>query len=293
MARQSQGHAGQDGGEHGSGNSGEVLECRVRKAGQVLQKQTRSSANTGLDRNCASFPTADALHDSDVSGLSPRVVVDLHKFLAMGIVSELSQQGASAVWTLELLDGLKGVVAMSSSCSPRVNLLLRSNGTMRIEGSKTLECCLTCNNAICRNLWGAVVEQSKNQVLREEAVKAADTVAINLDKLVEILKAGAVEGKDLFTEVETAVKDCSNAAGLLATCKAAAVENPDTLSKVVLVEDGLRRLRDVVLESYNDSSSAFRSFLETAWNSQLTFAEKDSTKQLLQRLMIEGWPYML
>ena len=134
-----------------------------------------------------------------------------------------------------------------------------------------------------------MVEQSKNTVLREEAVKAADTVACNLDKLIDILKAGTVEGKDLFAEVERAVKDCSNASQLQVTCKAAAVDNPDTLPKALLVEDGLRRLRDAVSESYNDSSSAFGSFLETLWNSQLTFPEKDTTKQLLQRLMIEGW----
>ena len=69
----------------------------------------------------------DDLHaDDPMIGLSPRIVVDMHKFLAAAHVTKEDLQPS-----LALLDGLKTVAGMSSSCSPRVNLMLRSSNQLK------------------------------------------------------------------------------------------------------------------------------------------------------------------
>lgn len=59
-------------------------------------------------------------------------MVDLHKFLALAKAVGVTDGGNQA--SLELLDGFKVIIAMTSSCSPRVNLMLRSSTRMRTEG---------------------------------------------------------------------------------------------------------------------------------------------------------------
>ena len=68
------------------------------------------------------MPLTDQLHATDACGFSPRVVVDLHKFLAMTLVEENTGD-----LTVDLIEGFKTVVSLSNSCSPRVNLSLRAS----------------------------------------------------------------------------------------------------------------------------------------------------------------------
>lgn len=76
-------------------------------------------------RQCASHPASDCLHQSDTQGLTPRVVVDLHKFLAMQKMLNTESL------TVEQIDGLQTVTGLTSSSTPRVNLLVRSCGPLR------------------------------------------------------------------------------------------------------------------------------------------------------------------
>ena len=80
-------------------------------------------------RSCSKHPAHDQLHEGDTSGLSPRIAVDAHKFLAAAhMLSE------DATPDIRLLDGLKIVSGLSSSCSPRVNLMFRSSNELKTVG---------------------------------------------------------------------------------------------------------------------------------------------------------------
>ena len=82
-------------------------------------------------RSCSNHPAHDSVHEGDTSGLSARVVVDVHKFLAAAhMLSE------DVMPDMHLLNGLKTIAGLSSSCSPRVNLMFRSSNELKTVGGR-------------------------------------------------------------------------------------------------------------------------------------------------------------
>ena len=84
------------------------------------------------DRTCSSFPASDTIQEDDQgkNGFSNRTVVDLHKFLAAMMVLDYDNAAATG-FENSVLEGLQIVASMSSSTSPRVNLIFRSNVRLR------------------------------------------------------------------------------------------------------------------------------------------------------------------
>lgn len=108
-----------------SGGTGHVA-CNVRSCGVVAGSGagpcSLSKCSCFLPcRKCAEHPTSDALHE-DYKVLSPRVVIDLHKFLSCAKVLDEKEP-----FGIELVRSLKTIAALASATSPRVNLMFRSN----------------------------------------------------------------------------------------------------------------------------------------------------------------------
>ena len=80
-------------------------------------------------RKCADHPASNELHPEDRQGFSPRIVVDLHKFLAMAKIMKGEEEGG--IWNVADLEGLKAVAGMGNSTSPRINVLIRSSTQLR------------------------------------------------------------------------------------------------------------------------------------------------------------------
>lgn len=80
----------------------------------------------GPGRICSEAAVSDALHPDDKTGFSPKVSIDLHKLLAARkVINE------DVPLTAEITDGLRLVISLGASTSPRLNLLFRSNARLR------------------------------------------------------------------------------------------------------------------------------------------------------------------
>ena len=96
-------------------------------------------------RKCAEYPQHGELHEGDKTGLVPRIVVEMHKFLAWAKVAALESQGEDKeTMPLHTREGLKIVAAFALSTSPRVNLLLRASTPLRTVVEQWRESFVAC-----------------------------------------------------------------------------------------------------------------------------------------------------
>ncbi|CAK9112467.1 Uncharacterized protein SCF082_LOCUS52143, partial [Durusdinium trenchii] len=203
--------------------------------------------NPELARKCAEHPTSDALHE-DYKVLSPRVVIDLHKFLSCAKVLDEKEP-----FGIELVRSLKTIAALASATSPRVNLMFRSNPS----------------------LWQQALTASQNSISEENALAECDTMVSDLTVLGELLQQFAKDkNTPALEQAETQIQKCQRALDLVSICKTSTHELAP--GKV----ESLTRAVTLLQETVNGTlraSDKFRSFVESLWAAADDLTVPDAT----------------
>ncbi|CAE7038253.1 RE1 [Symbiodinium sp. CCMP2592] len=244
-------------------NSGLDEKCLLRIQGNMFNiwlNSTKTTAETAavlqsipselwlpnLAKASGDTPSTETLaidgDSANCSGLVPRLLVDLQKFIACGKVSmddqSMPDQGLLA--DPSKVNELKMVVTLPAS--PRVNLLFRAPGAIR-------------------TMWQRVLDISKRVIEERSALQQAAHIAESLEDLVNVLSQP--ESKRLQpAEIAKRIGLCARCHDLLAACKAS--QDPAAPEHVTKLEGLLSELASLLNDSYQNAG-AFDQLMFCVW----------------------------
>ena len=238
--------------------------------------------------------------------MAPRVLNDLQRFIAFGLVPDLDANGDiqfEAVPSQEELLNFKTTVALAASA--RVNLLCRPPGTLRPDGF--LLGVLRCTVDFCpfvpeplvspcfaaRTLWLHVTELSKRAMDGQAAIQQASGVLANLNKLVEFLDAQSKSTADEIGQTDWRLhsKACCRCLDVSTACKGSV--DPAAGEAAMQLEAKCVELQDLLGKAFLGTDS-FDVLLQSLWGTEGSFDIPESNdacpdvKQVLIHMMLSG-----